>query len=168
MDEEKIVKQQELPIAVTKQILQDKEDLSSLDAIQQYFENLYHFRGESLDKKEIMEAFHKCKFPFADVSKDFKIIEENTRTILVTYEERAKQIEEEIRIKGMTKALMREAGQYCISVHENIFKKMYEEGMIRAISEDLKEDFFALSRVEDYTEDMGLLLDIESGGAILF
>ena len=168
MDEEKIVKQQELPIAVTKQILQDKEDLSSLDAIQQYFENLYHFRGESLDKKEIMEAFHKCKFPFADVSKDFKIIEENTRTILVTYEERAKQIEEEIRIKGMTKALMREAGQYCISVHENIFKKMYEEGMIRAISEDLKEDFFALSRVEDYTEDMGLLLDIESGRAILF
>ena len=168
MDEEKIVKQQELPIAVTKQILQDKEDLSSLDAIQEYFENLYHFRGESLDKKGIMEAFYKCKFPFADVSKDFKIIEENTRTILVTYEERAKQIEEEIRIKGMTKALMREAGQYCISVHENIFQKMYEEGMIRAISEDLKEDFFALSRAEDYAEDMGLLLDIESGRAILF
>ena len=68
----------------------------------------------------------------------------------------------------MTKALMREAGQYCISVHENIFQKMYEEGMIRAISEDLKEDFFALSRAEDYTEDMGLLLDIESGRAILF
>ena len=45
---------------------------------------------------------------------------------------------------------------------------MHEQGMIRAISEDLKEDFFALSRVEDYTEDMGLLLDIESGRAILF
>ena len=55
--------------------------------IQNYFEALYHFRGESLDKKKILEMFKNPKLQFAynftGVAKEFKLIEEDTKTISI-------------------------------------------------------------------------------------
>ena len=48
-------------IEVAKTLLQDGSDISSLEEIQKYFQLLYHFRGESLDKKKIMEKIEKKK-----------------------------------------------------------------------------------------------------------
>ena len=39
--------------------------------------------------------------------------------------------------------------------------------MVRAISEEMKEDFFELTDLENYTEDMGLNLKVESGSAVI-
>lgn len=62
---------------------------------------------------------------------------------------------------------MRQAGQCCINVYENEFQKLYAAGMLEGISEDINEDFFLLRTDEQYTEEMGLLLDVKYGRAVM-
>lgn len=168
LEESKPVRAQEQQIAVTKLVLEEGEDITSLAAVEEYFQLLYHYRGESLDKKNILGQFKGMRFPFAKVSKEFKLIEQQTKTIFIDREPRAQQVAEELRQKGVTKSLMREAGQYCINVYEETFKELYENGMLKTLSEELKEDFFVLSDGGNYTEDMGLVLENESNGMIMF
>ena len=61
---------------------------------------------------------------------------------------------------------MRRAGQYCVQVYENEFDKLKGAGMLRPVSENIKE-FYELISEEQYSEDMGLDLGVDSGMAIL-
>jgi CRISPR-associated endonuclease/helicase Cas3 len=107
------------------------------------------------------------KFQFSSVSKEFRLIEENTKTILIPKEEEAQKILEQLRIKGFTKELVRKIGPYCVNLYENDFQKMYAAGMFGVISEDLKDDYFVLKDMDKYTEEMGLELGVEYGAAVI-
>ncbi len=107
-------------------------------------------------------------FQFSQVSREFHLIEEITKTILITKEEEAQKIYEELRVKGLTKELMRKMGPYCVNVYETDFNKMNAAGMLRGISEELKEDYFVLNDTERYSEEMGLELDVDYGEAVIF
>lgn len=159
---------QEQNIDISKQILRKYQDISELKAIHEYFARLYQFKGSSLDKKNIRGQFQKGSYSFAKVGREFQIIEQNTKTILIPVEEQAKKIAEELRIKGATRSLIREAGQYCVNVYENLFRKMQGAGMLIPVSEDLKEDLFLLKDATDYTREMGLNIDVNMGSGIWF
>lgn len=157
---------QQLQIDVSKMLLAGGEDISSLRGIEKYFTELYHFRGESLDKKKILEEFKDKRYNFAKVGQLFKLIEENTITIFVSKEDEARELLCRIECQGYTKAGMRKAGQYCVQLYENEIKKLQGAGMLKPVSEDIK-DFYELINKEQYTDDMGLDLEIESGRAIM-
>ena len=114
-----------------------------------------------------MTKFDRGNFQFFTVGKEFRLVEENTKTILIPKEEEAKEILEELRIKGFTKEGMRKAGQYCVNVYENDFHKMFAAGMLGEISEDLKDDYFALRDTGQYTDEMGVDLSIGYGEAVI-
>lgn len=166
--EKEYVPGQRLQMEITESILDEKRNLEELDTIKRFFEMLYHFRRESLDKKEILKKFKANDLPFSSVSKEVKLIEENTKTVFVPKEEKAIEILNELKIKGITKKIMREMGQYCVNVYENDFNKMYGAGMLRGLSEELKEEYFVLNDLEKYTKEMGLALDAEYGQAVFF
>lgn len=168
LDEREYVPSQRQQMEVTECMLTDGKMLDDLESIRFYFEMLYHFRGESLDKKKILEQFRTDDLPFAKVSKEFHLIEENTKTIFIPKEEKAIKILNELKVKGFTKKLMREMSQYCVNVYENDFQKLYAAGMLLPISEEIKEDYFMLNRLEKYTEEKGLGLDMEYGQAVIF
>ena len=112
-----------------------------------------------------MEAFSKGIFRFAQVGKEFRLIQEQTKTILVKKEEEAKQLLWQMQNGGYTKAVMRRAQQYCIQVYDQDFKNLYGAGMVRPVSEDM-EDFYELENDGQYSDEMGLDLGIESGMAL--
>lgn len=168
LEESRKIPGQEQQIDTAKQVMRKYEDIASLEAIQEYFTRLYQFKGSGLDKKNIMEEFQKGRFAFAMVGKEFKLIEQNTKTILIPIEKRAKEIAEELKFKGSSKRLIREAGQYCINVYDNLFQKLYGAGMIMGISEELKEEFFVLKDCDDYSEETGLRIDVELGMDVWF
>ena len=60
---------------------------------------------------------------------------------------------------------MRRAGQYCVQVYETEFEKMQGAGMLRPVSGDIS-DLFVLVSQNEYKEDIGLSLEIESGTAL--
>ncbi|MCD2493129.1 CRISPR-associated helicase Cas3' [Lacrimispora sp. NSJ-141] len=163
LEETRKIPGQEQQIDTAKQVIRRYEDIASLEAVQEYFTRLYHFKGSALDKKNIMEEFQKGRFAFAAVGKEFKLIEQNTKTILIPVEERAKEIAEELRYKGVSKRLIREAGQYCINVYDNLFQKMIGAGMLVGVSEELKEEFFVLKDCGDYSKETGLRVNVGLG-----
>ena len=83
----------------------------------------------------------KGKYNFAKVGKEFKLIEQNTKTIFINNEDGANGIFLELKHKGFTKSGMRKASQYCIAVYDQMFDKMYGTGMIQPVLEDI-EDFY--------------------------
>lgn len=165
-EEKEYVPGQQLQIDVSKVLLSEGEDISSLHGIEKYFEALYHFRGESLDKKKIFEEFKDKRYNFAKAAKEFKLIEENTLTVFISREEEAEELLWQIKHQGYTKLGMRKAGQYCIQLYENDIEKLRGAGMLRPISEDIK-DFYELVDSGQYSEEMGLDLGIESGIAVV-
>lgn len=168
LEDEVKVPGQEQQIDTAKQVIRKFSDISMPEAIQEYFTRLYGFKGEGLDKKRILEQFKKGRFPFSTVAEQFKLIEQNAKTIFIAREERAREIVEEIRYKGAQKVLMREVGQYCVNVYDNIFQKIYAAGMLTEVSEELKGEFFLLRNTEDYSEETGLKIDVELGSGIWF
>ena len=91
-EEKENVPGQRLQIDVAKLLLSEGEDISSLDGIEKYFQWLYRFRGESLDKKKILQEFQDKQYNFAKVGKEFKLIEEDTKTIFVGREPEAEEL----------------------------------------------------------------------------
>ena len=168
LNEKEYVPGQRQQMEITAGLLEDGKRLDELETIQQYFEMLYHFRGDGLDKKNIMKEFGKAGFAFAKVGKEFRLIENDTKTILITKEKRAEEIKAELKLKGITKRLIREMGQYCINVYENDFDKMQAAGMLQPLCEEMADEYFVLRNPEDYTEDMGMMLNAEYGQAVLF
>src|SRR5699024_3611528 len=106
------------------------------------------------------------RYNFAKAAQAFKLIEENTLTVFVSKEEEAKELLWQMEHQEYTKSGMRKAGQYCVQLYENDIQKLQGAGMLRPISEDIK-NFFELVNESQYTEEMGLDLGVESGVAIL-
>lgn len=168
LNEKEYVPGQRQQTEVTESLLADNKSLEELETIKMYFEMLYHFRGEGLDKKDILKKFSDRKFQFSEAGKEFHLIEEDTKTVLIPKEEEAQHVLGELKIKGFTKELVRKMGPYCVNLYENDFQKMNAAGMLQVISEDLKDDYFVLKDLGKYTDEMGLELDVEYGEAVIF
>ena len=165
-EEKEYVPGQQLQIDVSKMLLSEGEDISSLHRIEKYFEALYHFRGESLDKKKIFEEFKDKRYNFAKAAKEFKLIEENTLTVFISREEEAEELLWQIKHQGYTKSGMRKAGQYCVQLYENDIEKLRGAGMLRQVPGGI-ENFYELVDSGQYSEEMGLDLGVESGIAVV-
>ena len=164
-EEKENVPGQQLQIDVSKMLMKEREDIFSTEGVRKYFEVLYHFKGENLDKKKIFEEFKNKRYNFAKAAEEFRLIEENTFTVFIGKEEEAEELFKQIKYHGYTKEGMRRAGQYCVQLYESDVEKLQGAGMLRAVSEDIK-DFYELVNEEQYTEEIGLDLDIESGRAL--
>lgn len=167
LQEREFMPGQRQQMQVTEELLIDGKKLDDLETIQKYFEELFYLKRESLDKKKILEMFQPMQFEFAHAAKAFKMIENNTVTILIPIEERGKEIAEQFRLGMVNQALMREASQYCVNIYAQKAEELCGAGIIAAISAEL-EDFFVLISEEQYGEDTGLNLNIEAGQAVLW
>lgn len=166
---------QEQQIDTARGILREfKEDVGSLEAIQAYFEDLYDFKRNGLDKKRIMEQIRDGGWLFRTIGRQFQLIEENTKSILITREEEAEKLLEELRRAcgssetegpGISRRLMRAVSQYCVNVYENHFRQLDKAGMLLPVANGLP-DFYLLRDKEYYTEEQGLQMKNERGVSI--
>ncbi|RGY96756.1 CRISPR-associated helicase Cas3' [Clostridium sp. AM58-1XD] len=159
-----------LPMEVAGQVGEEYEDIASLEAIEAYFRRLFYFRGNGLDIKEIVRQMEDGRrnllFPFTTVAKQFKLIENDTKTILIDWEEEAKNIVCRIKAGDTSRRLIREAGQYCVNIYENDFEKLNGAGMLELIDNDM--EYYILRNRGQYTEEKGLEILAERGAAVIF
>ena len=165
-DDNSVSPVQKQQIDIAKSILPDYENICGLDCIDDYFSRLYKFRGKSLDKKNIMAEFKDKKYNFAKVGREFRLIEQNIKTIFINREQEADEILQDLKQKGMSKERMRKAGMYCIQVQNNLFDKLYGSGKLRPVSEDM-QDFYELVNGSGYSEECGIDY-LTCGGAAVF
>lgn len=166
-EEKETVLGQRQQIDVANSVIADGRDISDMESITRYFEMLYHIKRDSLDKKKILDEFRNKRYNFAKVGKEFKLIEQTTKTIFINYESEANEILCLLKERGGTRAGMRKASQYCITVYENEFDKLYGVGAIQPVCRGV-EDFYELTDEDKYTEKIGLELEFDDGAAVFF
>lgn len=80
-----------------------------------YFTTLNSLRGDALDSKRVVERFEaglpSMSFPFASVAEDFRLIEEDTRSVLIP-NGRGRELAERLRQGERSRALLRAAGDF--------------------------------------------------------
>lgn len=162
----------ELPITVAKQIIESHKDVMSLEAIEDYFKELYRHKGDKgLDLKGILDNFSQgLLIPFASVADEFKLIEENTKPVFIEptpIEEDSREaanIAKRLRSGEHTRSLTRDAGQYSVNIYKNDFEALYGAGML----EGPHLEIYILRDKRLYSKDKGLILKASRGDAIIF
>ena len=142
-------------------------EIDSLEAIHEYFDRLHGVKGDGLDKKRILQRLNEAKgdaIPFRAIAEDFKIIKEDTRSILITREPEAELLAERLRHGERSRKLMRSVGRYSVNVYENTYKELKEAGFLDVIDEKLA----VLSDERRYSEETGLNTKVVKGEGLFF
>jgi len=130
-------------------------DLLSIEAVNEYFCNLYWRNEDKLDKESILEKLSEgvatINFPFREIAKQFKIIDNDMESIIIPYNDEAKKIIKQIRYAEFTKNLARKAQRFSVQVYPQILKKL--EGVS---VERVQDNFLILTNTDLYRKDIGL------------
>lgn len=147
-------------------VLRRHGDPLSLEAVKDYFTELYNIEGEGLDKKKIMadiaEQERALKFPFRTIADKFKLIDDqNTTAIVIPWDEQCNETLEKARWSKFASKYIRILQKYSVQVYEQEFKEMLQIGLLENIGGKfyvLKEDAY----YSEYSPKMGLLPCTES------
>lgn len=152
------------PISVSEEIIQYFDDITGTDAVYEYFRILYNDSGEGLDKKNIVDRFEKewktKNFPFETVAREFHIIDEETKSVLIPKEAKAKEIAEEIKRGKITRNIMRQAGLYSVNLYNDEFDRLLQAGQLEVIN----DDFAILTPSGEYSMVKGLETGVTGRG----
>lgn len=147
--------------SITRGILQ-KYDVDSPKAIHEYFSRLYGYKGDGLDKFDIVKMANSKLIPFQDISQKFKIIDEDTVTVIISQTAEASELVGKIRNQTATKDDIRKAGKYAVSVKRNKYDKYLAasaEVLTTKIYDDTEEpDICSLVDMGLYT-NIGVIFD---------
>jgi CRISPR-associated endonuclease/helicase Cas3 len=149
-------------------ILRRHEDVLAPAAIEAYFREVYWLkssgRDNELDNKNILGLLNgRCRdlwFPFEDVAKAFRIIEDAQQPILIPYDDVARQNIEALGHAERVGGIARKLQPYVVPVHSGIFAKLFKAGAIAPARDDAAgRQFFTLLNPDLYREDVGLVWD---------
>lgn len=148
--------------SITRGILQ-KYDVDSPKAIHEYFSMLYSYKCDGLDEFDIVKMADSRLVPFQDISRKFKIINEDTVTVIIPQTAEASELIDKIRKQTATKDDIRKAGKYAVSVKRNKYDKYLAasaEVLTTKIYDDTEEpDICSLMDMRLYT-DIGIIFDM--------
>ena len=147
--------------SITRGILQ-KYDVDSPKAIHEYFSRLYGYKGDGLDKFDIVKMASSKLIPFQDISQKFKIIDEDTVTVIISQTAEASELVGKIRNQTATKDDIRKVGKYAVSVRRSRYDKCLAastEVLTTKICNDVEEpDICSLVDMGLYT-GIGIIFD---------
>jgi CRISPR-associated endonuclease/helicase Cas3 len=149
-------------------ILRRHQDVLAPAAIEAYFREVYWLkssgRDNELDGKNILGLLNgRCRdfwFPFEDVAKAFRIIEDGQQPILIPYDDVAEENIEALRHAERVGGIARKLQPYVVPVHSGIFTRLFKAGAIAPARDDAAgRQFFKLMNPDLYREDVGLVWD---------
>lgn len=134
-----------LPFQVANKLTQESKDMASPTTIRAYFEQLYRYKGSSLDRENIVGRledgikFRPPSFAFASVAEKFHLIEQSTRQILIALDDEpaAVEVANQLRQGFRSRKLLRDAGQFSVNVYENAYDALCGAGALEILDEEL-------------------------------
>jgi CRISPR-associated helicase Cas3/CRISPR-associated endonuclease Cas3-HD len=155
---------------VADMVFRKYEDPISLEAIDYYFKMLYEIEGEqSLDKKDIVDCFEEkykqLEFDFQTAAEKFKLIESNTYSIVIPYNEDARKLINKAQFSPYPLSVARQLQPYTISVYEYEYKTLLKNTALKTIN----DSFIVLENFEkNYNQSTGLILPKDTYGEAIF
>jgi CRISPR-associated endonuclease/helicase Cas3 len=118
----------EIGTQLAKNLLLDgRVDLHSLETYEKYFRSLY--QSVNTDAKQIEKLRRQSPLKFAEIAKRFKMIDEETVTVVVKYGTNARRLIEQLGGEGVHFALLRQLQSYTVNLYRTdpIWSKRSEE-----------------------------------------
>lgn len=150
-------------ISAAARTIRQFSDIGSPEAIQSYFQFLLYSLKDikQLDEKEIISCAEQMKFK--TVSERFRIIDGAGYTIYVPVGEGV-ALAEKLRQNGPNRALLRQLGQYAVSVYRQYFEELCRTGALDQISENAG----ILQNTGLYSSETGLPFELSEQSQTIF
>lgn len=148
-------------IDVGRMVMKKYDDPSSPDAIKEYFNELFSFKGQqAFDKTDVIRKINSRSFPFKTIAEDFHLIDNKTQAVMIPIG-RGEELLERRMYGEVTRSLLREMNQYQVNIYENHLKTLIEAGDVQA----LEDGTWYLRNIDLYKSDTGLSLEADYGKA---
>jgi len=149
-------------IETAQAVLRRHPDPLSLEAVKFYFETLYWRKGEELlDRERILERleedFRRLNFPFRDIARCFRVIEESTIPVIVPRDEKARELVASLRYAEHAGRLGRALQSYAVTIYPGEMQALERAGSVEAMGPG--KMFRVLTNPEIYRDDVGLCLE---------
>ena len=156
---------------VAKQIFELHEDVLGELAVEAYFELYYYKQRGRWDEKQILDQFRlngtnpsfPFEFKFETVAKNFKLIDEWQQSVIVPFDQRAKQLISRLGNPQipLTRSLLRALQRYTVQVNPKLIAEN------ESVFEFLRDGQFAalISCELHYSNQFGLTFDESYSGA---
>jgi len=153
-----------LPTEIAKSVARQFADVSTPEAIKEYFLQIYKMKGEGLDIKQIVKrledgAVFGFSFPFSQIASEFRLIDSITRSVVIPFDDTATlQLQ---RLKGgeRSKQLLRSIQTYTVNIYQRDYDALYGAGLI----EPLDNEIAVLKDMKRYSNKTGLNAVVENG-----
>lgn len=157
------------PSEVARGIAKRFTDVSSPEAIKEYFLQLYQMEGSGLDFKDIVSKLESgatsgFSFPFSQIASEFKIIDDTTCSIIIPYDETAISLISRLKNTERSIGLIRSLQPYIVNIYKPQHNKLFGVGAIEPIDTELS----ILLNEEKYNDKTGLDVLVEDGVGIFF
>lgn len=148
-----------IPVSAGHSVMEKFSDIASQEAITAYFRELLELKGEDAqDQQGILPLMERKLFPFREVAKRFRLIDEVTQTIYIPLET-GEALIGRLRAGEHSRELFRQLGKYSVSVYERQFRTLYDAGVL----EVLEDGSAVLLDSSLYDSVCGLSLKADSG-----
>ncbi|SHJ84052.1 CRISPR-associated endonuclease/helicase Cas3 [Anaerobranca californiensis DSM 14826] len=150
-----------LNVSMGESVFRNIEDPMSLEGIKKYFTLLYDIKN--IDHKNLLklikEYSESLDYPFLDIAKEYKLIEDNTITIIVPREESCKEYLSLLKSSFSKRDVIRMLQPYMVNVYEYDLKKLLESGGVEYISE--LKNYVLTDTNHFYDENLGIVIDVD-------
>lgn len=152
------------PMEVADSVLRQHSDPGDPQAIAAYFSELYQLTGDALDQRRVVPRFESGpangqSYPFAQVAQDFRLIENDTRTVLIPRDGGSRALAEKLRSGQRSRKLMRQLGRFSVNIYPNHFSALHALGALEVLDESVA----ILTDPNRYQPHTGLELLTDSG-----
>jgi CRISPR-associated endonuclease/helicase Cas3 len=145
-------------------------DPLELETIEHYFKLYYWDQTSRWDAKNILRSFNLAQdkefpflFDFASVARDFRIIDENTKPVIIPWGKEGTDVCAKLRIlPALNRDIARLLQRYTVQIHT----RTWLDQLNRTIEPVLEGTVGILISLQDYySEDFGLHIDDPTGDA---
>ncbi|GHV26028.1 CRISPR-associated helicase/endonuclease Cas3 [Clostridia bacterium] len=144
------------------------------DAITSFFNKRYSL-GANLDEHNILSDIQKgagsLSFQFKEIADSYKMIENDSRAIIIPYDDKCRDILAEARKSRYPASYQRRLQRYTVSVYEYEFKVLARGGVVRPLSPDVPDmlvlDVDEAELGNQYDSKFGLRTDVSVDGIFI-
>ncbi len=150
-------------ISAAARTLRRCEQADSPEAIRAYFRFLFYTLKDTkqLDEKEILPCAEKLMF--RTLSERFHLIEGADHTVYIPVEE-GEALLHTLRSSGPNRGIMRQLGQFAVSVRRRYYEELLRAGLL----EELSENAGILRDIGIYSRETGLPFEITAQDQAIF
>jgi CRISPR-associated endonuclease/helicase Cas3 len=134
-------------------------DFMTLNALEEYFRDLYWLQGDRLDAENILrrlapdiESVAKCNFAFREVSDLFQIIRDGMQPVIIPWNKKARTLIAKLPFVESPGVILRKLQRYVVSVHQFHMQRLIESHSVELVG----GQYAVLKNLDLYRCDTGL------------